>query len=68
MAEGLLSKRGVPFEKIMVDYDDEPMWDKLYEMSGMKTVPQIWSGERLIGGWPELSREDAKDQLASLKD
>ena len=66
-AETLLKTRGIDFEKIMVDYDDDAKWDELYEMSGMKTVPQIWAGEKLIGGFPQLAEMDKKDLLASLK-
>ena len=66
-AETLLKSRGVAFEKIMVDYEDDAKWDELYAMSGMKTLPQIWAGEQLIGGFPQLAEIDRKDRLASLK-
>jgi glutaredoxin len=35
--------------------------------SGMKTFPQIFQGERCIGGFSELSQLDSLDQLSSLK-
>ncbi len=66
-AEKLLTKRRVAFEKIMVEYDDDAKWDELYAISGMNTVPQIWAGEKLIGGYPDLAAIDKMDKLASLK-
>jgi len=67
-AETLLKARGIAFEKIIVDYDDDAKWDELYNMSGMKTVPQIWAGNQLVGGFPDLVELDQKNRLASLKD
>ena len=66
-AKALLQQRGVPFEEVMVADDDDAQWDALYKKSGMKTMPQIYAGERLIGGYTELAAEDQKDQLSSLK-
>ena len=67
MAKRLLSKRGIEFEEILVPNDDEAQWNALYARSGMRTMPQIYHGERLIGGYHELSILDGQDQLASLK-
>jgi glutaredoxin len=33
----------------------------------MKTMPQIWAGDELIGGYTELAARDTQDGLASLK-
>ncbi len=65
-AKKLLSERGVPFEEIKVADDDDAKWDELYKISGMQTMPQIFHGEKLIGGFTELSKLDSKDQLKSL--
>ena len=35
--------------------------------SGMRTVPQIYNGDELIGGYQELAELDQKDQLEGLK-
>lgn len=67
-AKQLLESRNVPFEEILVDYDDDAMWEAMEKRSGMKTVPQIFCGDRLIGGFPELQKSDDADKLASLKD
>ena len=66
-AKRLLERRGVAFEEVLVPDEDEAQWDALYKRSGMRTMPQIFHGDRLIGGHFELSALDAKDQLASLK-
>jgi glutaredoxin 3 len=66
-AKALLKQRGVPFEEKVISYDDEKIWDDLFRRTGMKTVPQIFADERVIGGYTELTELDRKDQLASLK-
>jgi len=66
-AKALLKQRGIPFEEVRVAEDDDAKWDELYKKSGMKTMPQIWSGDRLVGGYTELAKEDGNDQLKSLK-
>lgn len=66
-AKNLLTQRGIPFEEILVPDDDEAQWDALYERSGMRTMPQIFHGDRLIGGYSELAELEKRDQLRSLK-
>lgn len=66
-AKALLEQRGLKFEEILLEEDDDAAWDALTAKSGMKTVPQIFYGEKLIGGYTELAELDAKDKLASLK-
>ena len=58
MAKRLLTQRKVPFEEINVDGDEA--FDALIEKSGFYTVPQIFFGEELIGGYEELARLDEK--------
>lgn len=66
-AKGLLARRGIPFVEILVPDDDEAQWEALRERSGMRTMPQIFHGDRLVGGYMELAELDRQDQLASLK-
>lgn len=66
-AKALLTQRGLSFEEVMVQEDDEATWESLEKRSGMKTMPQIFHGDRLIGGYTQLAELDAQDQLASLK-
>jgi glutaredoxin 3 len=63
----LLKKRGIAFETTLVDPNDDSMWEKLEKRSGMKTVPQIFHGNKLIGGFRELEALDQQDQLVSLQ-
>lgn len=65
-AKELLKRRGIPFQEVLVQTDDEIQWERLYERSGMRTMPQIFADERLIGGYMELAALDAQDQLKSL--
>ncbi len=65
-AKGLLTQRGIPFETIMIDDWSDEEWSKFEKKSGMKTLPQIFVGEKLIGGYTQLAEVDAKDQLKSL--
>lgn len=66
-AKQLLSQRGIAFKEISVPMDDDAQWDALYKRSGLKTMPQIFAGDRLIGGYTELAALDQKDSLSSLK-
>jgi glutaredoxin 3 len=66
-AKALLTKRAVAFEEVRVPDDDDAQWDALYLRSKMKTMPQIFNGEQLIGGYTELAALDSRDQLQSLK-
>lgn len=66
-AKALLKVRGVEFEEVdVVRHPDSDFYQKLMARSGMKTVPQIFHGDRLIGGYSELAALDAEDQLKSL--
>ena len=64
-ARRLLDAKGVEYTDIAVD--DEP--EKRVEMmqrSGRRTVPQIWIGERHIGGCDELHALDRRGELDGL--
>ena len=66
-AKALLELRGVAFEEIQVDRTNEEEWSAMIARSGMRTVPQIYNGDELIGGYQELAELDQKDQLEGLK-
>ncbi len=65
-AKALLKQRGVEFEEIKLADDDDAAWDALSKKSGMKTVPQIFNGDQLIGGYTDLAALDQKTQLKDL--
>jgi glutaredoxin 3 len=66
-AKGLLTQRGVSYETIMIDDWSDDQWEDFAKKSGMKTLPQVFVDDRLIGGFSQLAEVDAKDQLASFK-
>jgi glutaredoxin 3 len=66
-AKDLLRKRGIAYDEVHLAEDDDAAWEALQKKSKMMTAPQIFSGDRLIGGYTELAALDAQDQLASLK-
>jgi glutaredoxin 3 len=65
-AKKLLSQRGVVFEEILVDASDRDTRELLRQRSGMKTFPQIFHGEELIGGFSDLKARDEERGLADL--
>ena len=66
-AKDLFKRRGIAFKEIQISSDDDAAWNVLIKKSGMKTVPQVFVDDRLIGGYTELAEQDGKDLLASFK-
>ena len=66
-AKAMLKQRGIAYEEVRVAEDDDAQWDALYKRSKLKTMPQIFADDRLVGGFTELNELDQKDALASLK-
>jgi glutaredoxin 3 len=66
-AKKLLTQRGISFREVLVGEDDDAMWDELFKKSGLRTMPQIFSGDQLIGGYRELSQLDQENKLESLR-
>lgn len=66
-AKALLKERGIPFDEEMVDQWEPEQVRELYARSGMRTVPQIFHGEKLIGGYDQLAALDKVDKLESIK-
>ncbi len=64
-AERLLNKKGVQVEKILVDLQPEER-EKMIEITGRRTVPQIFIGERHIGGYDDLVDLDLEGELDLL--
>ncbi len=61
-AKALLDARGIPYEEIRVD-DDPAFRQKLMDLTGGWTVPQIVIDGRPIGGYVELWRLDRDGRL-----
>lgn len=66
-AKSLMKERGVSFVEELVPYEDDAKWEMLEKKTGLKTMPQIFNGETIIGGYSDLAALDAKDKLSSLK-
>ncbi|MCZ8104543.1 MAG: glutaredoxin 3 [Burkholderiaceae bacterium] len=65
-AEALLKQRGVAdIEKIRID-EDPAQRDAMIERTGRRTVPQIYIGERHVGGCDDLYALDRAGGLAPL--
>ena len=66
-AKSLLERRGLEYEEIVMD-DDPAFRQKLLEMTGRWTVPQIFIDDEPIGGYTELwclERDGRLDELAA---
>ncbi len=64
-AKRLLGKRGVRYEEVAVDSrPDLRSW--LAEVSGQRTVPQVFINGQPIGGHSELSALEASQRLDSM--
>jgi len=66
-AKALLDRRGLDYEEILMD-DDPAFRQKLLEMTGRWTVPQIFIDDVPIGGYTELwtlDRDGRLDELAA---
>jgi glutaredoxin 3 len=65
-AKELLKRKNVDFEEIAVSWDDAEAWDRMIERSGMKTVPQIFIDDKLVGGYTELAALEQAGKLDAL--
>ena len=65
-AERLLNSKGVTdIEKIRVDLDPRQR-DEMINRTGRRTVPQIYIGDRHVGGFEELAALEHAGELDSL--
>ena len=65
-ARGLLERKGVAFREIKVDEDAAQRDAMLKRTGGRRTVPQIFVGDRHVGGFDELYALDKKGELDQL--
>ncbi len=64
-AKALLEEKGVPYEEISLD-EDPTFRQKLLDLTGRWTVPQIVIDGRPIGGYLELRELDRNGRLDDL--
>ena len=64
-ARMLLTRKGIDFEDIVIT-DDSRKQTEMQERSGNHTVPQIFIGDTLVGGFDELCALDTSGELDTL--
>jgi glutaredoxin 3 len=65
-AERLLAARGID-DVVKIRVDEEPAERRvMMERTGRRTVPQIYIGDRHVGGYDDLAALDRAGRLAPL--
>lgn len=65
-AKRLLDKKGVRYEEISVDGRNAVRAEMTVKAGGRYTVPQIWIGDRHVGGCDDLYELDDAGELDPL--
>ena len=65
-AKALLERKGVPFREIRVDEDPAERQTMLERSRGQRTVPQIFIGDRHVGGFDDLYALEKAGELDPL--
>lgn len=65
MADRLLRRKGVEAEKVQVD-DMPQRREEMMQITGRRTVPQIFIGDSHVGGFQELAALDRAGALNQL--
>jgi glutaredoxin 3 len=65
-AKALLRKKNAPFEEVSVDGDRAAQASMAVKAGGRWTVPQIFIGERHVGGCDDIHALEAAGQLDPL--
>jgi glutaredoxin 3 len=63
--ENLLNAREIPYEKVMITEGSDEH-EQLTERSGMTSLPQVYIGSLLVGGYRETLAADQAGMLADL--
>ena len=63
--QSLLDKREIPYEHVVVP-EDSKEHRALTERTGMETLPQVFVGNILIGGYEEIAVAAEAGMLADL--
>jgi len=64
-AERLLAAKGAAIDKVRVDLEPARRAEMM-QRSGRRTVPQIWIGDRHVGGCDDLYALEREGKLAPL--
>ena len=65
-AKQLLNHKGVEFTEYQVDRDQEKYREMLARSNGGRTVPQIFIGDKHVGGSDDLYALHRQDKLDAL--
>lgn len=65
-AKALLQEKNVAFEEVSVDGDRAAQTEMARRAGGRSTVPQIFIGDRHVGGCDDLYALDAQGKLDPL--
>jgi glutaredoxin 3 len=65
-ARALLERKGVMFREVKVDEDPAERDTMLKRSGGRRTVPQIFIGDRHVGGFDDLYALDKAGELDTL--
>ena len=65
-AKSLLRKKGAPFEEIDVFMDADARQEMEDKSQGRRSVPQIFIGEKHVGGCDDLYALESQGQLDPL--
>ena len=63
--KALLERRGIPFTEVSVE-DHPDLREQLLARSGRRTLPQVYVGERYVGGADEMTALDQRGELLKL--
>ncbi|TMB20144.1 MAG: glutaredoxin 3 [Deltaproteobacteria bacterium] len=64
-AKRLLQKKSVPYQEIDVSWDDDARL-RLMQATGRRTVPQIFIGEKHVGGSDDMHALEERGELDGL--
>jgi glutaredoxin 3 len=64
-AKALLQRKGVAYEEIDAEGKDE-LREWLVKSTGQMTLPQIFAGERSLGGFSDIDALEKKGELDAL--
>jgi glutaredoxin 3 len=65
-ARALLQRKGVAVQEYKIDEDDAQRAVMLQKSGGRRTVPQIFIGDRHVGGFDDLYALDKAGELDKL--
>ncbi len=66
-AKSLLNEKNILFREVLVDTNDQCVVSELQDKTGMKTFPQIFVGNEVLGGFTQLQELDHKTGLNQFR-